>query len=370
VDKGSQPASFFSNFSTFAKGLGVVGGLSGVLTGFAFVIGYIATKSFDEMLGIPTSTTLDETYIRTGLMFVPNTAHHISAFISSLNTGLFITLIGLALIIALSVLFQLWPFDRAHTEKIRLLLIVGVHLLLLYGLLSYLPQHVAPNHPYNKRVAFMNPPAASESTIDQLGKDVNDALRQPRGNSSVSAMYGKYAAATFLCLLLIPAWAGWDKRLRSETDSLAAGSDSQKNDASHRTCLQAATKIVKYGGLLPLTIAAAVMIFTLPASYGAMVLNGGTICGEIKYWPNKGSEHSGIPRDTKAGYLLSDISNPQEPVIFLERVDDDDEACDDECEKALQRGPVFKILQFDRDEEIHFIRLWRCSQEIVIGSSD
>jgi len=368
MDNASQPASFFTNFSTFAKGLGVIGGLSGVLTGFAFVIGYIATKSFDEMLGIPTSTTLDETYVRTGLMFVSNTAHHISAFFSTIDTGLFTALIGLALIIALFILFHVWPFDRAHSEKVRLMLVVGVHLLLLYGLLSYLPQHVAPNHPYNKRVAFTNPPATTTTTIDKLGKVVNDALRQSRGNSSVSALYGKYATATFFCLLLIPAWAGWDKRLRIEADSLATDSGSQKKDPSYRTCVNASTQIVKYGGLLPLTIAATVMVFTLPASYGAMVMNGGTICGEIKYWPNKKPEKDVTARDTKSGYLLSDISNPKEPVIFLERVD----SCDGEveCSNARERGPVFKILQFDRDQEISFIRLWRCSQELVVSSPD
>ncbi len=364
MDNASQPASIFSNFSAFAKGLGVIGGVSGVLTGFAFVIGYIATKSFDEMLGIPTSTTLDETYVRTGLMFIPNTAHHITAFISSLDTALLITLIGLALVIALFCLIRAWPFDRTHSEKIRLALVIGVHLLLIYGLLSYLPQHVAPNHPYNKRVAFTNSPTTITTTTDEFGKEVNDALRQSRGNPVVSAMYGKYAAATFLSLLLMPVWVGWTRRLRVELESIAADSSSQKQDSSHHSCVKAAIGVVQYGGLLPLTIAAAVMIFTLPASYGALVLNGGTICGEIKYWPNKIPEKNVTLRDTKSGYLLSDISDPKEPVIFLERVD----SCDGECGDARKRGPVFKIMQFERNQEISFIRLWRCSQELVVAN--
>lgn len=368
MNNSVQPAFFLDNFTKFAKGLGVIGGVSGVLTGIAFVIGYIATKSFDEMLGIPSSTTLEETYVRTGLMFFPNTVHHITAYVSSLETSALQTSLIVAFTLALIgglYLLYAWPFNRINSEKARLALVIAVNMTLIYGLASYLPEHVAPNHPYNKRVAFTNAPINVESAIDALGKEVNDAIRQSRGNSTVSVMYGKYSAVTFLCLLLVPAWLAWAKKLAIERDEIANGSNIEKKDGSSIFCILASIRTVQVGGILPLTIAAAVMIITLPASYGAMVLNGATICGEVTFWPKGEPEAGGRARDTKSGYLLSDLSNPKEPVIFLEQVKE----CDgEECKEALKRGSVFKLRQFDREKEISFVRLWSCSEELFPGT--
>ena len=129
--------------------IGLVGGGGAGFTALAFGVGYLAIKNHDAMLGLPTTISSYESYVRTGALFFPNSVQYLISGLSAYGWVAF-TVTIIAIVIPL--LLYKWPprFD----DNIKAMgLLVAYAFVILLAFLSCQRQ-IAVLHPVNKDLLF------------------------------------------------------------------------------------------------------------------------------------------------------------------------------------------------------------------------
>jgi len=168
-----------------AQFVGVTAGGGAGFAALCFGIGFVATKHYDAMLGVPTTTTDQTTYVRTGALFFSQTLHDIVAFVASIS----VNVVRVALPVLLLGLILRGPasavWNRVHrkvrVEMLTLLLSAAV----LGASLVTLPSHLAALDPGNKNLLFEQRPvvgtaAEMQSVSRRAGLGVGIDLRTCR----------------------------------------------------------------------------------------------------------------------------------------------------------------------------------------------
>jgi len=185
VTNGSNGESqTFERLKKVAEVVGVVGGMGAAFTGLAFGIGYLATKHHDDMLGVPT-TTIDQTsYIRTGALFFTQSLQDFVKVIAG-STPLWLVLLGtlLALLLARWLLGKYAPkiLERLGRPTVqRWLVNLGLFLVVALSVV-HLPRYLAPLDSANKDLLFERPVAGAEVANPPYD----------RGEQALHGLYGK-----------------------------------------------------------------------------------------------------------------------------------------------------------------------------------
>ena len=287
----AERAGIPDSLKAVAEALGVIAGSGAGFAALSFGIGYLATKHHDAMLGVPTTTTDQTTYVRTGALFFSQTLHDVVAFIASISLKAVLTAL---LIIFVALLLKDVPSivaKRVEWKVRRGTLAVIASVVVLVSCLVTLPYHLAALDPGNKNLLFEQRP------VDGTAKYVNGALRGVNGESALHQLYGwQWTRILLLALGLMGA-----RRLVQNAETPVP------NDPNPipRAALDTSRRILQ-----PVALGAIVtMTATTPANYGVLAMSTSLPC--VQLYKGEDSE-LGLP-----GFLFSDLSSEKAQVAVL-----------------------------------------------------
>jgi hypothetical protein len=213
----------FGTLKAVGSFVGIAGAGGGGFAALCFGIGYLATKSHDEMIGVPSTSLNSTTYVRTGALFFPNFIHTLVAqgIFYFLLAGVIAVLLGFfwALLARIKrsrgpavvdfVRWQIPLFEILHLPMLAL----GIYVLLL---------QVAAFDPVNKDLlhrtapgkGVLAAPAAEAGAVvlprllDVLGSGgtavfsarIERHLRSERGEGWLLSLFGKESALLMVFL--------------------------------------------------------------------------------------------------------------------------------------------------------------------------
>lgn len=278
-----------------AQFVGVVGGGGGGFAALAFGVGYLATKSHDAMLGLPTTATAYGTYVRTGALFFSRSLYDLVASIVETRW-----LFGLTVAVAAGALALglVKPVRRAiaagkPTDVVSQAGALALVYCILAGLvLSYLPYHLEPLDIRNTNLLFRGDEPV-ESHLAQV-------LQREDGEPELHRRYGIECAAVLSAIYV--AWA-----LRRWRGSVPRAGD-RVDDSYWLGLSDWVARPLVYGVLLALTV-------TIPSVYGVLAIPPAYPCVELRARSTSPTtEEPPVP-----GYLWSDPSSEAEQIAVLER---------------------------------------------------
>jgi len=283
--------------------LGVVGGGGAGFAGLAFGIGYLAMKHHDAMLGMPTTTTDNSSYVRTGALFFTQSLHDLVEALATAATPSALWIIGIATVVAaLLVAFKvgnriekLLPANFTQrvfsTGSIPVLLVGSVALLLVA--IQYLPQHLAPLDIGNKNLLF------EQRAVTGGAKQVLDLLRSEEGEQPLHRLYGLQLVIVLILGLAALLLYRWRRSHKTGTGS------------SEPSLSLVIMDWVVHPALFAVITA---MVISLPANYGVLAMSTSLPCVHLYAAPTRSGDAVPIG---DPGFLFSDLSSEAATVSIL-----------------------------------------------------
>jgi hypothetical protein len=294
--------------------VGIVGGGGGGFAALAFGIGYFATKNHDAMLGLPTTTTSYVTYVRTGALFFPLSLHYLVTSLLPFRWGVLVLAV---LVAGISVLFRkslksIRKRLRSHERRLQFIMMGQVVLIMLCAI--YLPFHVAPLHPANRGLLFMDhkPPSDAHYALK-----IHTLLRKEEGEETLHRFYGYQCSAVIALAYAIILLARWRGAVH-ETARADAVSGNNAAQTPKGLAGESYLRNVSAWLLEPLLyLVVAILVITLPANYGVISLSNDYPCVRLSVLKSGDAEKL---EPANLGYLLTDLSAEPPEVVVLSRV--------------------------------------------------
>ena len=281
------------------KFVGLLGGGSLSFGALSFGIGYLAIKSHDAMLGLPTTTSTYESYVRTGSLFFSNSLYYLITTVS----GFVWTIVFPAMLLVLVIAFILSRWSLSSLSKHLWIGFIAAYVLI--NLLAFLSADrlAAVLHPENKALLLKHPDEASQTGYE---REIHDLLRDEKGVPKLQSRYsfhlGQTIALTCIAILL----SIWRRRLGN------IPSGRLKSGNGNNGFLHASDLIFR-----PILYALIVFhLVLLPSNYGVLCVSNEYPVVFVKL--NKSSVALTEPLKDY-GYLLSDMSVDLEEVVWLQR---------------------------------------------------
>lgn len=298
--------------------LGVFSGGGAGFAALSFGVGYLAVKSHDAMLGLPTATTHAESYVRVGALFFPNSLYYAVSVVTRTSIKIWAEyrpgLYGLVL----ATIFVWFLSSSTSGKKLREWLrgrrvgrVIGEQLerykawatrarpaglTLAYLMLTVLAfvaveQQTASLHSINKGLLLNEPVAAGKLESYGLAGEIHGYLRKSTASVELQRLFGKY----LLYLMTMSSIALWLFRVgRRQAYTPASGWLSTNNWM-----------------LRPVTYTLLVtQLVLLPSTYGVLCVSNLFPCVETI----TDEERQAAPLK---GYLLSDLTVSEPQVVVL-----------------------------------------------------
>jgi hypothetical protein len=274
---------------------GVIGGGTTGLAALAFAVGFLATKSHDAMLGLPTVTISTPSYVRTGALFFSNSLQNLSAVPRpSIVQGLWVVLAA-ALLAALA----RWVGTTPRLKLEETAAYLASYLLLLGFLVLYLPVHLAALDPDNKALLIAQPAEHTQRTDlpHRFAHGIREDLTHAGREDSLRSRYALQCVVAGVVVYAAIMMHLWRRRLGG------LGKDADPATSGLWT-------IADYVPRPLVFCLAAILVSTLPASYGVLMTSNKYPCVELKTSP--------VTAELEVrGFLLSDLSAEAESITIL-----------------------------------------------------
>jgi hypothetical protein len=289
--------------------VGVVGGGGAGFAGLAFGIGYLALKHHDAMMGMPTTTTDNSSYVRTGALFFTQSLHDVvDAVAASGPRALWVIGIG-AVVSGLLWLFDVpgrvarWKPDwvgQVPVSKVRFAFLLVASVVLLLVSVRSLPSHLAPLDIGNQNLLF------EQRGVSGVAKVVNDLLRSEQGEQALHRLYGRQLGivlALALGAFLLYRWR-WSRKTETQESGVEA-------EAGRSTLLLVVLDWVVHPALFAVIAA---LLVSMPANYGVLAMSTSLPCVHLYAAPRSSGELTpmGDP-----GFLVSDLSSEATTIGIL-----------------------------------------------------
>ncbi len=301
---GAQEGRLLGTLKSVGQFLGVVGGGGAGFAGLAFGIGYLATKHHDAMMGMPTTTTDNTSYVRTGALFFTQSLHDL---VGSIATAGSFTLWGSVVGVPVAVILLLWVSEWVkrtwNPAWLRWVPLMAASVALLFVALAYLPRQLAPLDIGNQNLLF------EQREVAGYAADVNALLRSERGEQQLHRLYGRQWLTVLglaLGAFLLYRWRGARPSDPTQTAKDAAGA------VVPPTSVPLATIDRVLHPALYAVIAA--LLVSMPANYGVLAMSTSLPCGVHLYRAPRGAELTPMG---EPGYLVSDLSSEAAVIAIL-----------------------------------------------------
>lgn len=289
------------------KFVGMVGGGSLSFGALSFGIGYLAIKSHDAMLGLPTTTSNYESYVRTGALFFSNSLNYL---ITTITDYLWPEAFW-GMLLALLILYLLSRLSLSSLSKHLWIGFVVAYVVISLLALQSAKMLTAALHPQNKDLLLKNP---YEATHTGHERDIHKFLLEEEGEVSLQKIYSFHLGQTILFLCIAIALSAWRQQLKKTHSK----NSKEQSKIYHHVFLGA------YDWIFRLILYSLILfhVALLPQNYGILCLSN-------KYPPvqliikRSKDKISNQPRGK--GYLLTDMSVDLKEIIWL-KWDDDKEA--------------------------------------------
>lgn len=284
--------------------LGLLASAGAAVAGATFVIGYLAVKRHDALLGWA-GTTSPGSYIRTGIEFVPKAVDSVMQRFgpeaAALDVQLWIAA-GLLMLVIGTLAYVFAPCVRSSFWWVSGIVIIALHAALFAWLLAYLPQFMAPTQPQLSNLLFsLSGPSLSP---DSHAWKVYEALRAREGEAQLRSLFGESLAILSLGVAALLLLRRWRRSLTASTDKQAAGDVEDGSSSITSTGRRAVgSYILAVNDWLarPLAwVVVGIMIVHLPAVYGVLGVSNRMPCARVALEGKKELE--------PPGYLISDLS--------------------------------------------------------------
>lgn len=278
-----------------AKYLGIAGGGGAAFAAISFGIGYLAIKSHDAMLGLPTTTTTNESYVRMGALFFSNSLYFLISTISEYLWTIVLPAIVIVLVIAL--ILSKYPL-RFMSRNFALGLIVAYAIVNLMGFWSA-KRLVAVLHPDNKGLLLKLP---EDVKIKGYEKDIHELLRKEGGVAELQKAYSLHLIETIALICMAVVLFEW-RRSKGNIGSENYSSSGKQN--SGRIFIFVCDWLFR-----PILYVLIIFHFVLlPTNYGILCISNEY--PKVLLTLKEGDS----PKE--AGFLLSDMSVDLKEVVFL-----------------------------------------------------
>ena len=299
---GAQEGRLLGTLKSVGQFLGVVGGGGAGFAGLAFGIGYLATKHHDAMMGMPTTTTDNTSYVRTGALFFTQSLHDVVGSIAAAGSS---ALWGIVVGAPVALILLVWLSERVKRRPawLRWVPLMAASVALLLASLAYLPRQLAPLDIGNQNLLF------EQREVSGYAKDVNALLRSERGEQQLHRLYGKQwvtVLALGLGAFLLYRWR------RSPLTDPAQTSTGGESGVMPPASVPLATIDRVLHPALYAVIAA--LLVSMPANYGVLAMSTSLPCGVHLYKDPRGAQLTPMG---EPGYLVSDLSSESAVIAIL-----------------------------------------------------
>lgn len=282
------------------KYTGIIGGGGAGFAALSFGIGYLAVKSHDAMLGLPTTLSNYESYVRIGSLFFSNSLY-------SLVTTF--TTIPKPILIAALLVFVVALVLSSHLSRRKPLWLIKIplgYLIIAYALISFTAflsteRLSATLHPDNKSLLLKLP---EDVKAKGYAKNIYDLLRKEGGADELQREYSLNLAQTVALFYGAFVLYRWRRKV------IASHSDATSNEVNSRD--RPLVMLVSDWTLRPLLYSLLIFhLILLPSSYGVLCLSNEYPQAHIVL------KHGESPREQ--GFLLSDMSVDLPEIVWVQR---------------------------------------------------
>ncbi len=285
--------------SFVGKYTGIIGGGGAGFAALSFGIGYLAVKSHDAMLGLPTTLSNYESYVRIGALFFSNSLY------SLVTTS---TTIPKATLIAALLVFVVALVLSSHLSRRKPLWLIKIplgYLIIAYALISFAAflsteRISATLHPDNKSLLLKLP---EEVKATGYAKRIYDLLRKEGGADELQREYSLHLAQTVALLYGAFVLYRWRKKV------IGSHSDATSDEVSSPD--RPVAMYISDWTLRPLLYTLLIFhLILLPSSYGVLCLSNEYPQAFIVL------EGGNSPEDS--GFLLSDMSVDLPEIVWVQ----------------------------------------------------
>ena len=278
------------------KFVGIVGGGGAGIAGLSFGIGYLAIKSHDAMLGLPTTIYTYESYVRTGALFFSNSLYFLIDAVSDYIWKIAVP--AMIMVLVISLILSKWSL-KSVSKHILVGLIVVYAVINLFALLST-EKLSAVLHQDNRGLLLKFPEEVKHTGYE---KKIYDLLCKEDGTADLQRIYSIHLAEAIVFICFAVALSKWRQRIKADSWNIVE-STRQSNPQIFLFVCDWLFRPILYTLII-------FHLVLLPMNYGVLCLSN--------EYPRVFLTLKEGTSPKKPGFLLSDMSVDLKEIIWLSK---------------------------------------------------